>query len=462
MENDPVPARFRSCLVLCCALLVLSFSMAAVSAATDPSAAAGSSAEPGVYLDFNEGSGTLALDSSGHGNTGTLVGTTRISSGGCGSAILFDGNGNYATIPYSSTNHPQDAITVSAWFYVDSLEPQTLISTYHDGGYMLGFGDGDDLWWIVDTEESGIVSVPVQHEGITPRQWHHVAGTYDGKTAKIYLDGSLRNLVNASGPIHYEHNNYVTLGTVADTADEPDTLCPRFLRGGLDEIRIYDTALGYSQVMDDRFRCSAEPQLLLPESANITFVTPACRASSGSLQLANGESATRFLLFPNITVNGTWQVSVPPGSELVVTARDRYSQSYPDAWYVEIADGKQRVDRSIAFPNTNNAPVKGIIPSGNAVVTIRYFDGKYRFPASVEVEFRCIEAPIRPPEIIPKNIFSNPGIVIYSASWATLIAVLVVVIWMHRRKRRGTPAETGLEGTPAGYNAKEQEKEEGS
>jgi hypothetical protein len=44
---------------------------------------------------------------------------------------------------------------------------------------------------------------------------------------------------------------------------------------------------------------------------------------------------------------------------------------------------------------------------------------------------------MRPQEIIPKSILSNPGIVIYSASWATLIAVLVVVIWLHRRKMNG-------------------------
>ncbi len=432
MEKIPVPVRFRSCLVLCFVLLVFSFSMAAVSAAT------GSWAEPVVQQDFNEGSGTLALDSSGHGSTGTIAGATRINSGGCGSALKFNGNGSYVTIPYSSSNHPVDEITVSTWFFVDSFDAQTLVSTYRDGGYQLGFGDGNDLWWMIDTGKSGLVSVPVQHEGITPGQWHYVTGTYDGKTAKIYLDGSLRNVVNASGPIHYEYDNYVTLGADAGTGAEPDTSCPQYLNGGLDEVRIYDAALEYSQIMDDRFRCSAEPKSPMADSANISSSVPACRASSGSLHLSPGESVTKTLLFSDIGVNGTWQVSVPPGSELVVIAGDRYSQASPDAWYVEIADGNQRVDRSIAFPNTNNAPVKGIIPSGTANVSIHYFDGKYRFPASVRVEFTCVSPPlVRPQEIIPKNILSNPGIVIYSASWATLIAVLVVVIWLHRRKMNG-------------------------
>ena len=30
-------------------------------------------------------------------------------------------------------NHPTQEITVSTWFYVDRLEPQTLVSAYKDG-----------------------------------------------------------------------------------------------------------------------------------------------------------------------------------------------------------------------------------------------------------------------------------------------------------------------------------------
>ena len=42
-------------------------------------------------------------------------------------------------------------------------------------------------------------------------------------------------------------------------------------------------------------------------------------------------------------------------------------------------------------------------------------------------------SPQIPPMITPQNI-ANPIIVIYSASWATLVAVLLVIIWLHRRR----------------------------
>jgi hypothetical protein len=440
MTADPVARRLRPFLFFCIVLLVLAAGVhgAPVTPAVQT--------DPATYLDFNEGSGGTALDASGHGNAGTIVGATRMESGGCGGTLLFNGDGEYVTIPFTNQNHPTKEITVSTWFYVDSFDPQTLVSTYEDGGYWLGFGDGNDLWWTVDTGGSGVVAVPVLHEGITPRQWHHVTGTYDGQTAKIYLDGALRNLVNASGPIHYEYPNYVLLGADAATSTSPDAGCPRYLKGGLDEVRIYDTALEYSQVMDDRFRCSAEPGILPQEPVNVTASPQTCSSGSGSLHLNNGETASRILVFSDKTVNGTWLVSMPAGSKLIVSARDLYSFSYPDAWYIELADQQQRVDRSIAFPNTHNTPVEGVIPSGNATVKIRYFDGKYRFPASVEVTFQCIAPPPSPPMDIPRNILANPSIVIYSASWATLIAVLVVVIWLHRRRTKDRELKPEAEG----------------
>ncbi|MFA6224695.1 MAG: LamG domain-containing protein [Methanoregula sp.] len=391
--------------------------------------------DPSLYLSFNEGSGTSVLDGSGHGNSGTLHSASRIENGGCGGALRFNGINSYVAIPYSSRNHPEGAITVSTWFYTNSFRPQTLISSYNEGGYRLGIGDGGDLWWTVNLEGHGDLDLPIQHEGISLNQWHHVTGTYDGKNSKIYLDGVLRNQQNASGLIHYPYTNYVILGANAGTGDQPDAGCSGSLHGGLDEVRIYPRALTYGEVMDDRFRCSQEP--VAPSITGKTEEPATCYPASGALQLGQGESVTRILSFSDITENGIWRVTLPAGSKLIVSARDFYSKAYPDAWYIEIGDEHGRITRTIAFPNTNNAPAEGVIPSGNATVTIRYFDGKERFPARVAIQFESIAPPPQPPSFIPQNVFANPIIIIYSASWATLIALILVVVWLHRRKKKG-------------------------
>ena len=440
--NSPHPiTRLHQYVLICLAFLVLAGCVHAIPA----SAAAGTQAGPAVYLDFNEGSGTIALDVSGHGDAGTLDGPTRTGSGGCGGALVFNGENAYVSIPPSTLNHPTKEITVSTWFYVDSLEPQTLVSSYEDGGYQLGFDDGNDLYWTVSLVGTGDASVAVLHEGITPRQWHYVTGTYDGRTLKLYLDGVLRNQINASGTINYAYNNYVILGADAGTNSAPDTPCPHYLQGGLDEVRIYDVALTYSQVMDDRFRCTPEPGVLPQELTGAPAVSPACTVNSGSVLVGNDETITRTLVFTDKNQNGTWQVSVPPGSRLVVGAGDRYNTATSDSWYIELADSSGRINRFVAFPNAHNSPIEGIIPSGNATVTVRYFDGKYRFPASVVVWFQSLPGPGIPPIITPQNVMTNPIIAIYSASWATLIAVLLVVIWLHRRRSQRRKEETEIQ-----------------
>ena len=408
-----------------------------------------SAPEPSLYFNFDEGSGNHAFDLSGNGNAGTMYGISRIENGVCGKAIIFNGINNYVEIPYSSQNHPQKEITVSLWFYTDSFEPQVLISTYENGGYRLAFDDGNDLWWTINLERTGDVSIPVQHESISKRQWHQVIATYDGQTSKVYLDGVLRNLRNASGSIHYEFNNYLILGADAGSYNLPDQVCAHYFRGGLDDVRIYPVALTYGQVIDERFRCSQEPSALSEGSLVVPPLSTSCTPLSGFVTIGVNDAASRTLSFNNQTETGIWNVTLPPGSTLVVTGKDLYSKSYPDSWYIEIVDETGRITRSIIFPNTNNAPLKGVIPSGNATVYVKYFDGVVKFPATVTIQFESVAPP--PPPSPPPTILNYPIIVIYSASWATLIAIILVIVWLHRRKHERKEKD-------AHENEKEKEK----
>ena len=400
--------------------------------------------EPAIYLNFDEGSGNSALDSSGHANSATLHNASRIEAGGCSRALSFSNPDSYVAIPFRALNHPAKEITVSTWFYIDNYTAAPLVSCYHDGGYRLGFGDGNDLWWTVNLENTGAFSVGVVHENIALRQWHHVTGTYDGNTMRIYLDGILRNQANTTGTIHYADGNSVILGAEAGAADTPAD-CPRYFSGGLDEVRIYPVALGYSQVMDDRFRC-IEGERLPPEVIPAEPLPGTCEPVSGSVSLGVNENATRVLSFADKTINGTWQVSLQPGSLLRVHAYDFYANAYPDEWYLEIADGQGKPVRTIAFPKRSNAPAEAMLPSGNATVTVRYFSGNERFPAKVILHMESLP-PVLTRQAQQRNILENPIIVIYTASWATLVAILLVIIWLHRRKKalKNDDKESGQE-----------------
>lgn len=432
-----VSQRSAGCLALCCMMLLLI--TAGVCAAPEENTA---SAEPIVYLNMNEATGPYAIDFSGNGNSGQIYCATRVRAGACGQALFFNGVNSYVAIPYRTINHPEKAITVDLWFVVDSFDRQVLVSSYNGGGYRLAFDDGNDLWWTVNTKK-GDVCVPIQHENIVLHRWHHVAGTYDGTVSKIYLDGVLRSVVNGTGPIVYSQPNDVMLGVDAGTGSVPDPQCNGYLKGGLDEVRIYEYALTYGQVMDNRFSCEEEPRV--PEASFFTFTNRTlpseCSGLSPSFSLSWGESATQRIIVSQENETAVFSVKVPKGATLFVGISDAYDPVYSDSWYFELEENGKRLTRSIAFPNLRNTPVNSVIPSGNATVRIRYFDGTYRFPSSAFVNLRVSEPPVRPTPTVAPPIVLNPIIVIYTASWATLIALALVVFWLHRRhkKKNGNP-----------------------
>ncbi|RPH91987.1 MAG: T9SS C-terminal target domain-containing protein, partial [Calditrichaeota bacterium] len=71
-------------------------------------------------------------------------------------------------------------------------------------------------------------------------EWHHFAGTYDGFTISIYVDGELRNTAEHEGFIDITQDP-VYLGTNSSYLD-------RGFNGFLDEVCIYSVALDENQI----------------------------------------------------------------------------------------------------------------------------------------------------------------------------------------------------------------------
>ena len=68
----------------------------------------------GAYA-FDKGSGSLAADASGNGNTGAIIGAHWTSRGRFGGALQFDGDDDKVRIPGSESLDLQRGMTLSAW-----------------------------------------------------------------------------------------------------------------------------------------------------------------------------------------------------------------------------------------------------------------------------------------------------------------------------------------------------------
>jgi len=185
---------------------------------------------------FNEGIGNTLLDISGNNYNGTLVNGPTWAAGKYGNAINFDGINDYVTIGDLDLTGP---FTVSFWASADNLG-----NDCHGSVVMKRFDYGLELCngvmqGQVGTGTGGFdatLAYTVSQIGV----WNYYALTFDGATARLYVNGSL---VDTAPKTHGSNNNPLMIGTW-DTTSE-------FFDGLIDEVRIYTRALMLSEIQSD-------------------------------------------------------------------------------------------------------------------------------------------------------------------------------------------------------------------
>jgi hypothetical protein len=207
-----------------------------------------------AYYKLDEGSGTSAADSSGNGFTGTLENNSTWVTGEYGGAVQF--NGVNSDIVSSPSKTGRTAITIEGWVNFDDANNVNNVDRYN---YLFGFpwefyirfrsytdepGAGYFLWLQGTTANGAIVNVDTLYN--LPSKlagWHHVAATYDGANAKIYLDGSpvVGQPIADSGIADFGRSFYV--------GGNPEF--GNYFDGTIDDVRYYTASLSQSQIQQD-------------------------------------------------------------------------------------------------------------------------------------------------------------------------------------------------------------------
>jgi Concanavalin A-like lectin/glucanases superfamily len=201
---------------------------------------------------LNEGSGQTVRDWSGRGNSGYLGSTTGADANDpswikgvfLGSALRFDGENDFVTIPTASSLE-QQRLTVAAWVranatpgpwrYVVSkgaIECQT--ASY---GLYTGAGGGF-AFYVADRPDHYFVT-PEAPFSVYDGKWHHLAGTFDGKALKLFVDGRLIGSTAAETAIDYDLPDHsAQLGNYGGPCTNNLTLA-----GDVDGVQIWSQAL---------------------------------------------------------------------------------------------------------------------------------------------------------------------------------------------------------------------------
>ena len=142
----------------------------------------------GLWL-FDEGSGKAASDSSKYGNDGKIEGGAEWVDGKFDKALSFNGSDAYVEVPSSDSLKIADAITIEFWLFPRSFIGEWNIVRKHTQDtydYEINaIGDIHFNLTFVETQ-TGVV---IGGDDVPFNQWTHLAFTYDGKKALMYING---------------------------------------------------------------------------------------------------------------------------------------------------------------------------------------------------------------------------------------------------------------------------------
>jgi len=188
-----------------------------------------------------------ATDSSGNEHHGTLVGDPTFVNGpaGFGMGLEFDGTGGqYVDLGTFNPSVMTGRLSVSLWVKWNGLSDQWqgLI------GKRIGPWQADQMMWQIEADrDTG--DLKFQRAGndvntgqmLPADQWAHIAVTFDGTTARIYLDGVM--IQEGSFSFGSDPTAPIQFGASTGGGGNP-------FNGALDEVRLYDVALSQQEIRD--------------------------------------------------------------------------------------------------------------------------------------------------------------------------------------------------------------------
>jgi hypothetical protein len=194
---------------------------------------------------FAEGTGSATEDRSGNGNPGTLAGPVWTPAGKYGSGLTFDGVNDWVTVADAPELDLTTGVTIEGWVRPTASSGWRTVLLKENGTTL--------AYALYSSASSGLPMVIVYTNGSQQKlsgpsalplnAWTHLAATYDGSQLRLFVNGVQRaskavtgSIPNSSGVLRIGGNN------VWKT---------EWLRGELDELRVYNQPLSATEIQAD-------------------------------------------------------------------------------------------------------------------------------------------------------------------------------------------------------------------
>ncbi|MFA6185458.1 MAG: DUF2341 domain-containing protein [Candidatus Shapirobacteria bacterium] len=201
---------------------------------------------------MDEKTGITVKDTSGNNNNGTITGATW-TTGQIGAGLKFSGSGQAVSVVDNSTLKPTAAITTEAWFNTidKTVTSQRILSKTEGSGYQLSINENSacpssTLCFLININGT-YYSATYASSNLSNNTWYHIAGSYDGTTVKLFLNGSnIGTTATISNTITQAAYN-LCIGSETDAG----SCTSGFFNGKIDHVKIYDYARTPAQIAYD-------------------------------------------------------------------------------------------------------------------------------------------------------------------------------------------------------------------
>ena len=221
--------------------LVLSIVLAGMARAADPDLVG--------WWRFDEGSGTTAVDFSGKGNDGTLMGDdTHYVAGKIGMALEFDGVDDFVEVPHAESLMAETEVTVMAWIHTErhlgpngELWQGILSKSNGPRSYSFYTESGGGLHF--STTSGGAFVGTVSSGRVPLNEWAHVCAMVIGGEHQYYINGEDAGRSGSGIVLGEEDTANVVIGRTQEGAG-------RSFLGMIDDPRIYMRGLTQEEVQN--------------------------------------------------------------------------------------------------------------------------------------------------------------------------------------------------------------------
>jgi len=233
---------------------------------------------------FDDGAGSVAVDSSGNGNDATVQGSAKWVEGKVGSgALSFDGVNGIVQANESPLMDIDKTLTIAAWVYLNNLStfyfildksPSGTAAANYPGNYEFRVAQSTGALQLGHQTSQSIDYVFYDStSAIKAGRWYHVAVTFvKGVSVKFYIDGSPAGNLTQTAAFGILNDEPIRIGGRKDSYS--------FFNGMLDDVRIYNNALSDADIKKLAARPKAyDPQ---PPSGTTGVLQPLVQWTSGT------------------------------------------------------------------------------------------------------------------------------------------------------------------------------------